>query len=349
MRKSPATIKAIDFFCGAGGMTRGLLDAGINVLGGVDIDPRLRATYETNNAPSQFVCKDIRKIEVAAFRQELGIQTGDPVLYAACTPCQPFSSLNRAVRQDERKDLLLAFGEIVMASPPDFIIVENVPGLHHAYGRDIQREFLKQIRSVGFESVFTECLDAADYRVPQVRKRFILLASRRGKLAKPARARRRVTVREAIKRFPRIKHGHSSSEFHNHIARRLMDHHLVIVHAVPRNGGSRADIADESILLKCHQEKPRVHKDVFGRMAWNLPSPTLTARCTDVYCGRFVHPSQNRGISLREAAALQTFPDDYEFHGSFFHIASQIGNAVPVQFARRLGEAIVRSLRYPAQ
>ena len=304
-----------------------------------------RPTRPTTPHPDLFA-KDIREIDIRELRRDLRITPTDLVLYAACTPCQPFSSLNRAVREDDRKELLLAFGDIVKACPPDLIIVENVPGLHHFYGRDIQSRFLQQIRSVGFEHVFTECLDAADYSVPQVRKRFILLASRKGEVPKPARARRRANVKDAIKRFPRLKHGECSSEFLNHAARRLMDHHLAIIGAVPRNGGSRVDIRDESILLKCHQEKPKVHKDVFGRMCWNKPAPTLTGRCTDVYCGRFVHPSQNRGISLREAAALQTFPDDYEFHGTFFHIAGQIGNAVPVRFARKLGETMVRSLQW---
>src|ERR1035438_2314694 len=137
-------IKVIDFFCGAGGMTRGLLDAGLLVLAGIDNDGRLRQTYETNNTPSRFLCEDVRKLDVCALRERLGIRKRDTVVYAACTPCQPFSSLNRGAKEDDRKELLLAFGDLVVQSPPDLLIVENVPGLHHVYGRDVQQRFLAQ-------------------------------------------------------------------------------------------------------------------------------------------------------------------------------------------------------------
>jgi DNA (cytosine-5)-methyltransferase 1 len=337
-------IKVVDFFCGAGGMTRGLLDAGLLVLAGIDNDGRLRQTYETNNTPSRFVCEDVRKLDVRALRHRLGIQKRDTVVYAACTPCQPFSSLNRGAKEDDRKELLLAFGDLVVQAPPDLLIVENVPGLHHVYGRDVQQRFLAQIRSVGFSDALIECLDAADYSVPQTRKRFIMIASRIGKVRKPVRGAKRMSVRDAIAAYPPITHGEESKAVLNHVARRLMDHHLAIIRAVPTDGGSRSDVSDHSILLSCHRERPKVHKDVFGRMAWDKPAPTMTGRCTDVYCGRFVHPEQDRGISLREAAALQTFPDDYEFHGTFFHIAGQIGNAVPVRLAKKLGQAAARSL-----
>jgi DNA (cytosine-5)-methyltransferase 1 len=143
-----------------------------------------------------------------------------------------------------------------------------------------------------------------------------------------------------------LKAGETHATIPNHVARPLKPHHKKLVHAVPKDGGSRVDVKDQSLLLECHRHRPKVHKDVFGRMWWDQPAPTLTCRCTDVYCGRFVHPDQDRGLSLREAAALQTFPDDYEFHGSsVFHIAGQIGNAVPVQLAKRLGRALLLSVQ----
>jgi DNA (cytosine-5)-methyltransferase 1 len=160
---------------------------------------------------------------------------------------------------------------------------------------------------------------------------------------RPRRSPHKPNVRDAIKRYPPIGDGEKAPALLNHETRKMMPHHKIIVQAVPKDGGSRQDIVDTSILLKCHREQPKVHKDVFGRMAWEQPSPTLTCRCTDVYCGRFVHPEQDRGLSLREAAALQTFRDDYKFFGTFFHIADQIGNAVPVKFARQLGLAITKS------
>ena len=336
-------IKAVDFCCGAGGLTRGLLDAGINVLAGVDNDERLRETYERNNEPSVFVAEDLAEVDVFALRQRVGIEPADTTLYAACTPCQPFSSLNRTKTDKVQKALLLEFAEIVRKAPPDFIIIENVPGLNNAIGSDIHRRFAEKLESLGFHTD-QDLLDAKHFGVPQTRKRFILIASRHGvpRLPVPTTADNPPTVREYIEDYPRLKDGEKSGEYPNHAARDLPDHHKRIVEAVPLDGGSRRDVEDKSILLKCHRERPDAHKDVFGRIAWDAPGPTLTCRCTDVYCGRFIHPEQHRGLSLREAAALQTFQDDYEFCGkSFFENARQIGNAVPVRLARELGQTVI--------
>ena len=338
-------IKAIDFFCGAGGLTRGLLDAGISVVGGVDNDKRLRETYSRNNDPSVFINRDIREVEIDDLRDELGIVHSDVVLYAACTPCQPFSTLNAMKGDDDRKSLLMDFAQIVAERPPDFIIVENVPGLNNARGREIYHQFIETLKNRKF-AISADMLDAKYLGAPQTRKRFILIASRRGELSLPTpdSSAEVKTVASAIAKYPAIADGEKSEAYPNHEAKKLQPHHKKIVMAVPKDGGSRSDVADTSILLKCHQRNPKAHKDVFGRMAWNKPSLTLTCRCTDVYCGRFTHPEQHRGISLREAAALQTFPDDYEFFGkSFLEKSRQIGNAVPVEVGRRLGESIIAS------
>jgi DNA (cytosine-5)-methyltransferase 1 len=360
-RPGGTELKAIDFFCGAGGLTRGLLDAGIAVLAGIDNDDRLRRTYESNNKPSRFICKDIAEIDIVELRKSLGIVKSDIVVYAACTPCQPFSTLNQRRGVDDRKELLLTFGEIVKRRPPDYIVVENVPGLKNAYGREIYRKFLAMLSEVGFIHTDGDLLDAQDYGVPQERKRFLMLASRRGPIALPQASRRPPrTVRSAIHRFaapiigldrPRSSSAQSATpatakkqRIHpNHVARELGADHLKIIQAIPHDGGSRSDVLDESVLLKCHRGKSKIHRDVFGRMSWDAPAPTLTCRATDIYCGRFGHPEQDRGLSLREAAALQTFRWDYVFRGTFYHAAQQIGNAVPVRLARRLGRAILAS------
>ena len=338
-------IKAIDFFCGAGGLTRGLLDAGISVVAGLDNDDRVRKTYESNNQPSRFIAADIRDVDIDALREELDIDPEETTLYAACTPCQPFSTLNTMHAVDGRKSLLLDFAAIVEQAPPDYIIVENVPGLGNAFGKEIYHAFERILKSRGFQ-IDAEMLDAKEFGVPQTRKRFILVASRHGRPHLPIRTTKEQfrTVGDSIRRFPAIAHGEKSDSHKNHLARRLLPHHVRIVEAVPANGGSRRDVADTSILLKCHQKNPAVHKDVFGRMSWDLPAPTLTCRCTDVYCGRFTHPEQHRGISLREAAALQTFDDQYEFFGdSILEQARQIGNAVPVRLAKLLGDSILEA------
>jgi DNA (cytosine-5)-methyltransferase 1 len=352
---APAPVKAIDFFCGAGGLTRGLIDAGVDVRAGVDVDGRLRRTYELNNEPSVFVEADINDVDIRALRKQVGICRGDIVLYTACTPCQPFSTLNQRKGVDSRKSLLLAFADLMRAAPPDFVVVENVPGLGNAYGKAIFDDFLETLDELGFDPPDHGKLDAKDYGVPQTRKRYLLVASRHGRVSlpepNPDAAR---TVRMAIGEFPEPRIGlvgvksrskpsaeaTSDESLPNHIARELSEAHRRIVKQVPKNGGSRSDIEDDSVLLDCHRRNPKLHRDVFGRMPWNGPAPTLTCRCTDVYCGRFVHPERDRGLSLREAAALQSFPDYYEFYGTFFHASQQIGNAVPVELARRLAKVI---------
>ena len=343
-------IKAIDFFCGAGGLTRGLLNAGIKVLAGVDNDERLKETYTYNNKPSRFINKDINKIEISELREELGIQDEDTTLYAACTPCQPFSTLSRLKDPEGKKILLLTFAEIVKKYPPDFILVENVPGLNNACGKEIYEEFLEVLEECKFSSKAADLLDAKNFGVPQTRKRFILLASKQGSISLPipqTDPNQFVTVKDCIEKYPKIIDGEESKSYPNHVARKLKPHLKRIVEAVPKDGGNRQDVIDTSILLKCHQKRPNAHKDVFGRMAWNAPAPTLTCRCADVYCGRFTHPNQDRGISLREAAALQTFEDNYEFFGtSIAGISRQIGNAVPVKLAEQLGKSIVHSSQY---
>ena len=341
-------IKAIDFFCGAGGLTRGLLDAEIKVLAGVDNDKRLQETYTHNNKPSRFINEDIDAIDIHELREELKIQDEDTTLYAACTPCQPFSTLSRQNwKNDERKILLLTFAEIVKECPPDFILVENVPGLNNGSGKEIYNKFLEILKDCDFSEPAADLLDAKHFGVPQTRKRFILLASKEGSISLPTPVTdpsQFVTVRECIEEYPKIADGEESENYLNHKAREMKSHHKRIVEAVPKDGGSRSDISDTSILLKCHRERPDAHRDVFGRMAWDKPAPTLTSRCSDVYSGRFIHPEQNRGISLREAAALQTFRDDYEFFGtSITGIARQIGNAVPVKLAEQLGKSIIDS------
>src|ERR1700733_6950719 len=182
-------VKAIDFFCGAGGLTRGLREAGVNVLAGIDNDQTLRETYEKNNAPSEFVFGDIRKISIEALRRKLGITRNDLTLYAACTPCQPFSTLNQMQGEDDRKHLLLAFARLVEDVPPHFIVVENVPGLNNAYGRNIYNAFMKILKRKNFRHVFQEMLDAKNYGVPQIRKRFIMIASRLGPVKAPRKSR----------------------------------------------------------------------------------------------------------------------------------------------------------------
>ena len=202
-------IKAIDFFCGAGGLTHGLIKAKIKVLAGVDIEESLRQTYQNNNKGSKFIRRDAREINIHALRRYLKITKDDKVLYTACTPCQPFSTLNQHQGEDDRKDLLLAFGKIVEQAPPDAILIENVPGLNTKYGRDIYKDFLAMIKRAGFpeENIYSAFLNANDFDVPQTRKRFILMASRHKPIKPPTPFLRKPVVETYLKKFPEIKHG----------------------------------------------------------------------------------------------------------------------------------------------
>ena len=177
-------------------------------------------------------------------------------MYAACTPCQPFSTLNTAKGQDGRKSLPLEFGKIVAQRPPDFTIVENVPGLHNAFGLDIYQKFMSAIKAQGFCAA-SDLLDAKDYGVPQTRKRFILVAARGRESRLPAATTSPITVRKCIEKYPPLAAGEQDTRFVNHAARKLPPHHQRIVAAVPTDGGSRSDVADASILLPCHQRNPR--------------------------------------------------------------------------------------------
>lgn len=355
---------ALDFFCGAGGLTRGLAEAGIKVRAGIDNDRRLKDTYERNNKGCVFYARDVRDVDIVQLRAKAGIKSTDTVIYAACTPCQPFSTLNQRRGNDERKHLLLAFGKLVLDAPPDYVIVENVPGLSNAYGREIYERFQTMLAEAGLTFSDSSLVDASDHGVPQIRKRFILIASKHGPISLPAPLRRRkATVRSVLEEYedpflgphrPKSRSAltslvpdeHRDPGMHqNHVARKLVAHLETIVANVPKDGGSRSDITNEDVLLDCHRRSPRLHRDVFGRMAWDAPAPTLTCRCTDVYCGRFVHPTENRGLSLREAAAIQSFPNEYVFYGTFFHAATQIGNAVPVKLAKRLGQTLAAADR----
>ena len=252
-------IKAIDFFCGAGGLTRGLLNAGISVLAGVDNDERLRETYTLNNKPCRFINQDINDVQIHELRRELGIQAHDLTLYAACTPCQPFSTLNKLKGKDKRKILLLDFAKIVEECPPDFILVENVPGLNNAYGKEIYEEFLSILKRCGFSEA-ADLLDAKHFGVAQTRKRFILVASRHGEISLPipqADTSLIATVRACIEKYPAISDGEEPKIYPNHIARKLQPHHKRIVAAVPKDGGSRRDVADTSHLAKVSSKKAK--------------------------------------------------------------------------------------------
>ncbi|MBA7484074.1 putative BsuMI modification methylase subunit YdiO [subsurface metagenome] len=342
-------IIAVDLFCGAGGLTCGLKDAGIDVRLGVDLDDNFRRTYDTNNKPAHFYRADIRSLSGIDLEHMLNIEPDKLFLLAACTPCQPFSRHIKVHRYDRRKSLLLDVIRIIdeLNRKPDFLLLENVPRIMKIDNGKIVKNFLKRIKNYGY-SYKAEVIDAKDYGVPQTRKRFIMLGVRKRlrvePIVFPSKSHGKgllpyKTVRETIERLPRLRAGKCRDTVLNHECAKISEINLKRLKHVPKNGGSRTSWP-EDLILSCHIDHEG-HKDVYGRMKWDAPSPTLTCKCVSISNGRFGHPSQLRAISLREAALLQTFPEDYEFFGMFRNMAAQIGNAVPVELARILGNYFV--------
>jgi len=342
-------IIAVDLFCGAGGLTRGLLDAGVTVKKGFDNDTGLKDTYEKNNPGAVFISKDISKVTKDDILEGLD-RKENFFLLAGCAPCQPFSNLLRKKkRNDSRVNLLLEFARLVSEVKPDFIFAENVPGLKKGKGKKIFEEFEEVLRREGY--FFTsDILDAKDYGVPQKRRRLVLLASLHSEVELPEATHSHagknkspyVTVKDVIARFPVIRAGTKHKKILNHECRDLDEINKKRLRVIRRNGGSRLDLP-KRLRLKCHEEH-KGHTDVYGRMKWNDVSPTLTCKCNSISNGRFGHPTQLRAISIREAAALQTFSDSYVFYGNMSQTSRWVGNAVPPLFARCLTEAIIESM-----
>jgi len=336
-------MKALDFFCGAGGLTRGLIDAGIDVVAGYDRDGACQLTYEHNNPGARFVQADIKGLGLSDLAIRRGSHGYDDVLFAGCAPCQPFSQQRKGDMPRRDATLLAEFGRLIEAALPGYVLMENVPGIANVEGFSTFRRFLRILASHGYQYSF-DILDAKCFGVPQNRRRLVLIAmkgrqpslpiAKFGGTLRPFR-----TVRDAISHFPPLKAGACHPRVPNHVAATISPLNLERLHFTPHDGGDRRSWP-KRLRLDCHIGDYDGHTDVYGRMALDAPAPTLTGRCHSISNGRYGHPTQDRAISLREAAALQTFPDGYEFFGSNKHIALQIGNAVPVRLAEALGKHI---------
>lgn len=331
-------LTAIDLFSGCGGLTEGLRQAGFRVLAAVDNDKLAVKTYRRNHRRVCVVEADIRTVTGDMLRRRLRLKKGQLDLLAGCPPCQGFSRLrtkNRIGISDERNDLVLEFVRLVGELLPRAVMMENVPAL----ATDPRIEFVKtELSRLGY-TVRADVLDAADYAVPQRRRRFVLIASRVSSAPFARRARVRPTVRDA---FARIQ---SSQSDPLHGYRDVRSKRIeTLIRKIPKDGGSRAALPPK-YRLACH-ERVDGFKDVYGRMAWDAVSPTITGGCVNPSRGRFLHPEADRSITLREAAALQTFPPRYyiSMERGKYAAAQLIGNALPPEFIRRHAAALHRSL-----
>lgn len=326
-------------------MTLGLRQAGFTVLGAVEIDPLAVESYRANHRKVVVWTKDIREVDPREVMDHLGILPEELSLLGGCPPCQGFSTLRTRNRgrevEDDRNDLVFEFLRFVRALLPAAVMMENVPNL----ARDVRMEqVLHELRDLGYvvDVSSVRVLDAADYGVPQHRRRMILLAGRGKRLsfASPS-VRRRPNVERCIRRLPAV--GTSGDPLHDELIRRS-ERVMALIQAIPKDGGGRLDLPDEH-RLACHRSFDGF-KDVYGRMAWRRPAPTITSGCYNPSKGRFLHPEEDRAITLREAALLQSFPRRYKFslRGGRKAVAAQIGNALPPKLIRCHAVAVIDQL-----
>jgi len=337
-------LKCIDVFCGAGALTHGLEAEGIEVVAGIDHDPVCRYPYENNNG-GEFVRADVSEVSGEELAAMLG--EDEPRILAGCPPCQPFSTYSQRyeVKKMREYGLLAEFTRIVGEARPDVVTLENVPAIKK---HGVFEEFVESLTGWGYH-VWYDVVDASKYGTPQRRRRLVLLASVHGpiELVPPTHETPR-TVREVIGDLPPLAAGEADPDDPLHVAAGLSPKNLARIRA-SRPGGTWRDWPEE-LVAACHvSDSGRTYGAVYGRMAWDQPSPTITTQAYSYGSGRFGHPEQDRAISLREAALLQGFPRDYEFvppgeKVTFKNVGRLIGNAVPVDLARAIGRSIVRHL-----
>jgi DNA (cytosine-5)-methyltransferase 1 len=330
---------AIDLFAGPGGLTLGLKQAGFDVVAAVECDPLAATSYRVNHPEVPVREADIRAVDPIDLLRELALHPGELDLCAGCPPCQGFSSVRTLngskFVDDPRNNLIAEYVRFVRAIQPRSIMMENVPGLmkDHRFAAAVA-----ELVSLGYPAdEGTRILNAADYGVPQKRRRLVLLCTRYGTVEFPAPEMPRLTVRDAIATLDAA--GSSGDPLHDFPERRS-ERVLAIIDAIPVDGGSRLDLPASQVLA-CHRSFTGF-KDVYGRMSWNRPSPTITGGCHNPSKGRFLHPEEPRAITLREAALLQGFPADYHFSldRGKLAAAAMIGNAVPPPLAAAQAGAI---------
>ncbi len=347
-RQPQPTATAVDLFCGAGGLTRGLLDAGIPVAAGYDVDEACRFPYEHNNKGAKF--KKVSVAELSANTLAGHFPEGHTRILVGCAPCQTFSKYTQGLdnNDDPKWTLLDEFARLVREIKPDIVSMENVPELQR---HDIFSRFLDTLRKEGFH--FTDDAEkrvvyCPNYGIPQHRRRLVLVASKLGpiELIPPTHhPKKHRTVRQALRNLPPLASGEISESDPLHRSSELSDLNLTrIQHSRP--GGTWREWPAE-LVAKCHRDKSgKTYPSVYGRMEWDKPSPTMTTQFFGFGNGRFGHPDQDRAISLREGAVLQSFPKSYQFvekggEYCFKTIGRMVGNAVPV----RLGEIVGITIR----
>ncbi|MGP1440681.1 MAG: DNA cytosine methyltransferase [Treponema sp.] len=342
-------IVAIDLFSGAGGTTSGLKKAGIKVVAAIEIDKWAAQTYRFNNPEVVLFEDDIRTISGKKILDAISLESSNKLLLVACPPCQGFSTIGKKDINDKRNQLIFEYLRLIKELEPDFLLMENVSGIINKKNGLIFTQFINLIKS---EYLITyEILNTADYGVPQTRKRLVLHGIKKDKidegfeikLPKKTHSKegkkntQKWVTAEVIMDLPEIKSGEEflGEGIYNHISNKLTDINIKRIRYIRENGGNRSSLPD-NLTLNCHK-KNKGHGDVYGIIDISKPSVTITGGCMTYSKGRFGHPTQDRALSAREAARLQSFDDSYVFLGNKGELAKQIGNAVPVKLAEASG------------
>ncbi|MBX3174953.1 MAG: DNA cytosine methyltransferase [Gemmatimonadaceae bacterium] len=335
------TLKAVDLFAGAGGATAGLRGAGFQVVYAVDSDAEAAASYCANHAGTQVEVADIRELSPCSVRDALYLAPGELALLKTCPPCQPYSSLSRSKDRRLGSELVRSTVEWVDAFEPTSVMFENVPGVATSNGF---KDLVKGLRAREYD-VDWRVLNAAQFGVPQKRRRLILVALKGHSdgLGEDFWT----PVAQRVRSAAAILRGMLKLEGQDELLDRPRKLSAMVqrrVNLIPQNG-SRFDLP-KHLQLKCHQRlDSRSAAEAYGRIRSTGPCATITTRCTTVSCGRFVHPDRNRGLTLREAAVLQSFPPTYKFVGSHGTIERQIGNAVPAKLVEVVAGRLAHLLK----
>lgn len=341
-------LKAVDFFCGAGGMSYGLGRAGVTVLGGIDNDAACKKTYQ-RNVGAKFIKHDISTLSAPALGRRLGLEPDDPYLiFAGCSPCQFWSKIRTDKSKSERTAFLLnKFQKFIAHFRPGFVVVENVPGLLTNKSESILPGFVQFLHQLGY-ATDDGVINARNYGVPQNRKRYLLIATRLIQSIRlpAAEENANLTVGSFIgiaNGFSAIAAGHRDPTDLQHTASALSAENLKRIRMTPPSGGDRSAWKDDNELqIEAYRGRDDIFRDVYARMFWDRPAPTITTRFNSLSNGRFGHPDEDRAISIREGATLQTFPKEFVFVGTNLNcLARQIGNAVPPALAERIGRHLM--------
>ena len=339
-------------FSGAGFASLGFKKAGFEIMGALEINPLRCKTYE-KNLHLKPIQKDVLGISAQEILSKCDLKKGADFCIVGCPPCQSFSRLSSTRKinplTDPRSKIVEKFADLVSEMNPLAVVFENVTGMLSGSGRIFFNYYLKKLEKYGYCTV-SGIVNASELGIPQNRKRVVGISIRKDIINDKTmeklesfhtiKSNRRKTVRDVISNLKPLSNGQSDHTDPLHSSRKHGKNVLEIIKHIPKNGGNRKDLP-RRLWLDCHKKLKKGAETSYGRMWWDEPSPTITCRCTTPACGRFIHPSQNRGITLREAARLQTIPDSFDFGNNTTEpIQSMIGDGVPVDLAKHIGKQL---------